>query len=395
MTQKFGKRYFVFLLVFLGALSAFGPFITDFYLPTLPSMAEVFNTSASMVQLGLTASLLGIAVGQIFFGPLSDKYGRLPIMVWSLLLFALSTIGCIFSPDIQLFDFFRFLQGLGGAGGIVMSRSVATDCYSGRELAKVLAIVGAINGIAPVVAPVTGGLVAQSLGWQGIFWVLFIIGVLLMIMCIPFRESLPVEKRVNGSVWRAAHGFVDIFKIPEFRRYVAVFGLAYGVLFAYISSASFIVQDHFGYSEIQFSFTFGTNAIIVAIGSGLAMKFKRMENAALFSTAGMTVFASLLLVSKFFIDTFLVYEGLTMLMLFFLGFIFPSVTALGMEGGRKAVGAASAVLGAVGFACGGLVSPLVGIGDLMQSTYIILVVCSLGATLLCLKGGNKQPSLIS
>lgn len=389
MTQKFGKRYFIFLLVFLGALSAFGPFITDFYLPTLPSMADIFNTSASMVQLGLTASLLGIALGQIFFGPLSDKYGRLPIMVWSLVLFALSTVGCIYSPNIEIFDIFRFLQGLGGAGGIVMSRSVATDCYSGRELAKVLAIVGAINGIAPVVAPVTGGMVARSLGWQGIFWVLFIIGIVLMIMCIPFRESLPKGKRVKGSAWKAAHGFIDVFKIPEFRRYVAVFGLSYGVLFAYISSASFIVQDHFGYSEIQFSLTFGTNATIIAIGSGLAMKFKKMENAALFSTIGMAVFAMLLLISRYFVDSFFVYEGLTLLMLFFLGFIFPSVTALGMESGRKAVGAASAVLGAIGFAFGGLVSPLVGIGDLMQSTYIILVACSLGATLLCLQ---KNPS---
>lgn len=389
MTQKFGKRYFIFLLVFLGALSAFGPFITDFYLPTLPAMADIFNTSASMVQLGLTASLLGIALGQIFFGPLSDKYGRLPIMVWSLVLFALSTVGCIYSPNIEIFDIFRFLQGLGGAGGIVMSRSVATDCYSGRELAKVLAIVGAINGIAPVVAPVTGGMVARSFGWQGIFWVLFIIGIVLMIMCIPFRESLPKGKRVKGSAWKAAHGFVDIFKIPEFRRYVAVFGLSYGVLFAYISSASFIVQDHFGYSEIQFSLTFGTNATIIAIGSGLAMKFKKMENAALFSTIGMAVFAMLLLISRYFVDSFFVYEGLTLLMLFFLGFIFPSVTALGMESGRKAVGAASAVLGAIGFAFGGLVSPLVGIGDLMQSTYIILVACSLGATLLCLQ---KNPS---
>lgn len=389
MTQNFGKRYFIFLLVFLGALSAFGPFITDFYLPTLPSMADIFNTSASMVQLGLTASLLGIALGQIFFGPLSDKYGRLPIMVWSLVLFALSTVGCIYSPNIEVFDIFRFLQGLGGAGGIVMSRSVATDCYSGRELAKVLAIVGAINGIAPVVAPVTGGMVARSLGWQGIFWVLFIIGIVLMIMCIPFRESLPKGKRVKGSAWKAAHGFIDIFKIPEFRRYVAVFGLSYGVLFAYISSASFIVQDHFGYSEIQFSLTFGTNATIIAIGSGLAMKFKKMENAALFSTIGMAVFAMLLLISRYFVDSFFVYEGLTLLMLFFLGFIFPSVTALGMESGRKAVGAASAVLGAIGFAFGGLVSPLVGIGDLMQSTYIILVACSLGATLLCLQ---KNPS---
>ncbi|MDE6097191.1 MAG: multidrug effflux MFS transporter [Muribaculaceae bacterium] len=385
MAQSFGKRYFVFLLVFLGALSAFGPFITDFYLPTLPSMASIFQTSASMVQLGLTASLLGIAVGQVFFGPLSDKYGRCPIMVWSLILFSLSTVGCIYSPNIELFDIFRFLQGLGGAGGIVMSRSVATDCYKGRELAKVLAIVGAINGIAPVVAPVTGGLVSQAIGWKGIFWVLFSIGAVLLCMCVPYRESLPEDKRVKGSVWKAAHGFVDIFRVPAFRKYVAVFGLSYGVLFAYISSASFIVQDHFGYSEMEFSLTFGTNAIIIAIGSGLAMKFRRMENAALFSSAGMTVFASLSLISGYMIDSFAVYEILTLCMLFFLGFIFPSVTALGMESGRQAVGAASAVLGAVGFAFGGLISPLVGMGDLIHTTSVILVLCSLGSTLLCLR----------
>ncbi len=389
MNQQFSRKYFIYLLIFLGALSAFGPFITDFYLPTLPSMADIFHTTPSMVQFGLTTSLLGIAIGQVIFGPLSDKYGRTPIMTWSLIVFSIATIGCIFSQKIEVFNIFRFLQGLGGAGGIVMSRSVATDCYRGHELAKVLAIVGAINGIAPVVAPVTGGLVAESLGWQGIFWILFAIGVVLLVMCIPFRESLPEGSRVNGSVWKAAHGFIDILKLPAFRRYVAIYGLSYGVLFAYISSASFIVQTHFGYSEFQFSMTFGVNATTIAIGSALALKFKDMENAALFSTLGMAVFAILLFATQFLIDNFFVYESLTLIMLFFVGFIFPSITALGMETGRRATGAASAVLGAIGFACGGLVSPLVGLGDLLQSTNIILVVCSCGALLLCLKSRHK------
>lgn len=191
---SFGKRYFIFLMVFLGALSAFGPFITDFYLPTLPSMAEVFHTNASMVQLGLTTSMIGLAVGQIFFGPVSDRFGRRPVLLASLILFCVSALASIFSPTIEFFNVCRFLQGLGGAGGIVMSRSVATDCYSGRELAKVLAIVGAINGIAPVAAPVVGGMVASSTGWQGIFWILFAIGVVLSVLCKMFRESLPKEK---------------------------------------------------------------------------------------------------------------------------------------------------------------------------------------------------------
>lgn len=201
---SFGKRYFIFLMVFLGALSAFGPFITDFYLPTLPSMAEVFHTNASMVQLGLTTSMIGLAVGQIFFGPVSDRFGRRPVLLASLILFCVSALASIFSPTIEFFNVCRFLQGLGGAGGIVMSRSVATDCYSGRELAKVLAIVGAINGIAPVAAPVVGGMVASSTGWQGIFWILFAIGVVLSVLCKMFRESLPKEKRIEGGMLKLA-----------------------------------------------------------------------------------------------------------------------------------------------------------------------------------------------
>lgn len=154
----FSRKYIVFLIVFLGMLSAFGPFVTDMYLPTLPSMAEIFNTTPSMVQLGLATSMLGLAVGQIFFGPLSDKYGRRPILVSAMILFSISTIISIYSPTIEFFNVCRFVQGLGGAGGIVLSRSISTDCYSGRELAKTLAIIGAVNGIAPVTAPVVGGI---------------------------------------------------------------------------------------------------------------------------------------------------------------------------------------------------------------------------------------------
>ena len=284
--QGFGKRYYMFLMVFLGALSAFGPFITDFYLPTLPSMAEIFHTNASMVQLGLTAGVLGVAVGQIIFGPVSDKYGRRPVLFASLLLFCLATVASIFSPTIDFFNVCRFLQGLGGSGGIVLSRSVATDCYSGRELAKTLAIVGSINGIAPVVAPVIGGMVAGAIGWKGIFLILLAIGVMLAVGCVLFRESLPVENRIKGGYLKVAGGFAELFRRPWFCLYAAMFGISYGVLFSYISSASFIMQDHFGFSEFHFALFFAINAIGCAVGSGLTMKFKKMKTAALFSTAG-------------------------------------------------------------------------------------------------------------
>lgn len=158
-----------FLLVVLGILAAFGPFVTDMYLPGLPAMTAYFGTTASMVQLGITTAMLGLAFGQIIVGPLSDKYGRRKPLLLSLGVFFFSTIGCIFSWNVEVFIFFRFLQGMAGAGGIVISRSVATDCYSGKELAKAFAMISAVNGLAPIIAPIVGGVLLKFTNWQGIF----------------------------------------------------------------------------------------------------------------------------------------------------------------------------------------------------------------------------------
>lgn len=171
MTDRQNSRRF--LLLFLGVLSAFGPFIMDMYLPTLPAMADFFHTSSSMVQLGLTTSMIGLAAGQLIFGPLSDKYGRRPPLLLAMILFLLATVGCIFSHTISQFVTSRFLQGIAGAGGVVISRSIATDEYSGQQLAGMLAVIGGINGIATVIAPIGGGILAQITSWQGIFICLF------------------------------------------------------------------------------------------------------------------------------------------------------------------------------------------------------------------------------
>ena len=156
------KNNRIFILIFLGMLTAFGPFVTDMYLPTLPSMAEYFGTSASMVQLGLSSSMAGLAIGQLIFGPISDSTGRKPPLGTALVLFLAATAGCIYAADIKLFIAMRLVQGIAGAGGIVIARSIASDIYTGRDLAAMLAVIGAINGIAPVTAPVIGGALAGA-----------------------------------------------------------------------------------------------------------------------------------------------------------------------------------------------------------------------------------------
>ncbi len=376
---QFSKRYYIFLIVFLGMLSAFGPFVTDMYLPTLPSMADIFHTTVSQVQMGLATSMLGLAVGQIFFGPLSDKYGRRPVLVASMILFSASTVASIFSPTIEFFNFCRFLQGLGGSGGLVLSRSVATDCCSGRELAKMLAIIGAINGIAPVTAPVIGGLVSEAVGWKGIFWILFGIGVVILAMCMVFRESLSADVRYKGTVASLIRKFPEIFRLKYYVIYTVMYMFACGVLFSYISSASFIVQNYFGYSELQFALIFGVNALGIGIGSGLSLKFRQMKNASLFGAAGILVSVLSQVLSYIFILSFWPYEIFTFTMLVGVGFIFTSATTLAMDEGRKAIGTASAVFGAVGFLSGSIVSPLVGLGNIMSTTLILLGICGIVA----------------
>lgn len=376
---QFSKRYYIFLIVFLGMLSAFGPFVTDMYLPTLPSMADIFHTTVSQVQMGLATSMLGLAVGQIFFGPLSDKYGRRPVLVASMILFSASTVASIFSPTIEFFNFCRFLQGLGGSGGLVLSRSVATDCCSGRELAKMLAIIGAINGIAPVTAPVIGGLVSEAVGWKGIFWILFGIGVVILAMCMVFRESLSADVRYKGTVASLIRKFPEIFRLKYYVIYTVMYMFACGVLFSYISSASFIVQNYFGYSELQFALIFGVNALGIGIGSGLSLKFRQMKNASLFGAAGILVSVLSQVLSYIFIPSFWPYEIFTFTMLVGVGFIFTSATTLAMDEGRKAIGTASAVFGAVGFLSGSIVSTLVGLGNIMSTTLILLGICGIVA----------------
>lgn len=377
-----GKKYLVFLLVFLGMLSAFGPFVTDMYLPVLPGMAEIFNCSTSTAQLGLTMSLVGLAAGQLFFGPLSDKYGRKPVLISSMILFIVSTIVILFSPTMEWFNACRLFQGIGGAGGIVLSRSIATDYYSGRELAKTLAIIGAINGIAPVVSPVVGGLVATFTGWQGIFMVLLGIGVIIILMCALFRESHPSEKRTTEGLIKTFASLRKLFRLPYYTVYVLMYGFGCAILFAYISSASFIIQNHYGYSPLIFSICFAVNSVFIGIGSGLSVKIRHSKKAAMVGGVLLlvTCVGQLAICSVY--DSFYIYEASTLIILTGLGYLFTSSTTLAMSEGREYVGSASAIFGATGFLFGGVISPMVGIGDILRSTMIAMLVCAVAIIVL-------------
>lgn len=377
-----------FLLILLGALTAFGPLVTDMYLPSLPAMTDYFNTNSSMIQLGLTSSMIGLAIGQIFFGPLSDKYGRRPLLLVSMLLFIISTVCCVFSSDIESFIAFRLIQGIAGSGGIVISRSVATDKFSGKELTKAMAIIGAINGIAPVASPVLGGFLTDSIGWKGIFIILLILGFILLFGNLRFKESLPSENRKQESMKGLLFSFGKVLQNRRYVFHVLQMGFAMGVLFANISSSPFIMQEHYGFSAFTFSLFFGINALAIGIAAALSVKFKSPEHATFAGCIGMVIISSIELAALSNNCSFIIYESLLFLLLFTMGLTFTASTTLAMDSERQNSGTASALFGATGFAFGGIVSPLVSIGEILPTTGLIFFlssVCSLGCTIIALK----------
>ena len=384
-----------FLFVFLGMLTAFGPFVTDMYLPSLPEMTSYFDANTSLVQLGLTFSMLGLAAGQILFGPLSDRLGRRTPLLVSMFLFLLSTLACIWAPNIEIFIVLRLIQGIAGAGGIVISRSIATDKFKGNNLAKALAVIGAINGIAPVTAPVLGGAVLKITGWQGIFAILFVLGLILTGACIHFNESLSHKRRSTQKFSQTLGLFKKVLCKPNYMYCVLQMAFAQAILFGYIAASPFIIQQHYGFSPFAFSLFFALNSVAIVAGAGTSVQFKRQETCILTSCMGMLVFSLLIGGALSAQVSVWVFEGLLLALLFTLGLTFTASTTLAMDHAREQAGTASALLGAAGFLFGSVVSPLVGLGNILTATGITFVVCAMASCICGWLAVHKQsPSAI-
>ena len=191
----------LFLVLLLGVLSAFGPFVVDLYLPSLPQLASFFETNASMTQLTLTTAMIGLALGQLLLGPLSDKFGRKKPLIISLVIYIISTVLIVFSPNIETMIVLRVIQGLSSAGSVVISRAVATDLYRGREMTRFFGLLMTINGLAPIISPILGSLLLEYISWKGVFVFLALIGVIVLIFSFRLKESLSVENRLQGSIF--------------------------------------------------------------------------------------------------------------------------------------------------------------------------------------------------
>lgn len=361
-------RYYWVLVIFLVALSALGSFVNDMFTPALPAMCRFFGCAVPTVQMGLTAGMIGLAVGQLVLSPVSDRYGRKPVLAGSLMLFIAAAGVSIFSPSIHFFIVCRLFQGIGASGGYFLARTIPADLYAGRSLARLMALIGAINGIAPASAPVIGGVTADAFGWKGIFVLLGAFAMLILLASPVLKESLAPADRSRGRWWKALANYLPLLHNRPFITHVCLKGSSLGLLFAYISSSPFILQTHYGMSQTIYGLVIGFNAIFVAAGSMLALKFNPLKKAA---HAGAIILAAGVLAESaalWFIHSLWIYEGCMIIILFALGLIFTASNTLAMNEGRDHAGEASSLLGIAGYIVGAVVSPLVGIGDVLHST---------------------------
>ncbi|MDE6513979.1 MAG: multidrug effflux MFS transporter [Muribaculaceae bacterium] len=391
-TSAYAPKNFTLFVIFLAIIGAFSSLVNDMYLPTMPSMMREFRTSASMTQMGISMAMAGMGVGSVLWGSASDRYGRKPVLLISLVVFVAATILAIPSHTIGWFIGCRFFQGLGAGGAMVLSTSIPADVYMGRRLAAVMAIMGAINGVAPALGPVAGGLMANSVGWRGIFVVLLIIGVGMTLWTLHYKETLPPQRRLQT---RTLGDYIRAYKVlitnRRFMIYVTIKAVAIGLLYAYIASAPFIIQNHYGFSALTFGLIFGGNAIAMGLGSTLALRFKVLKQAMVAGCVGMFVFACACAVVMWAEASFALYEIFTIPMLLCAGMIFSSANTLSMEVGRSEAGTASAVLSLVKYAFAAVVSPLVGLGNMFHSAAIAYVATTLLALLLAFCAFRLSP----
>ncbi len=349
--------------VVLGLLETFGPISMDLYMPALPRLAADLDTSESLAQATMSACMLGLALGQLVVGPLSDRFGRRKPLLVGVGLFALLSLVCAVTPSIELLLAARFFQGLCGSAGIVIALAVARDLTDGVELVRLLAMLTTVGAIAPIVAPVVGGQLAAVRDWRGIFAVLAGIGVALFALAVTsLPESLPPESR---HVQSSAHNFGALLRDRVFLCFLLVGACGGAAFFTYLASISFVLQDSFSLSPQLFSICFAANAVMSVVGAQINRAVVRRAGPARMYAIGtvMTALASLAMLVAVLLGAGLIALLIPLALLMLVGGgTQGNGSALALAAHRERAGTAAALLGTTSFALGPIVAPLVSLG---------------------------------
>lgn len=366
MNEKVSATRKWWLIIFMGVISATGPLSLDMYLPGLPEMQKYFHSSASTLQLSITFCLIGLLVGQLIVGPISDRIGRRIPLIVGFTLYAITSLMLIFTNNIYLFILIRLIQGLAGSTGQVLSRAVARDMFSGHELTKFYAMLMAVNGAFPIISPIIGGMLLPIVQWQGIFGLLFIIGILVVLGVIfTLPETFVSDEQEQVTLVQTFKALGEMFSKRRFILIALTQGLVFGSLFSYISASSFVFQTYFHMTVGQFSLLYAINGLGIILGNNLPGYLPDRITDQDVMTGGLVggLFAGVLLVGSLFVQPMAILVIIPLFItVFCVGVVNTVATSMAMSiEGRQNAGAASAVLGLLMNIIGALASPLAGV----------------------------------
>ncbi|MEU5904448.1 multidrug effflux MFS transporter [Micromonospora sp. NPDC047467] len=354
------------LVLVLGALVAIGPLTIDMYLPALPAITSGLETTETAVQLTLTGTLVGLALGQLLLGPLSDVIGRRKPLLAGLVLHIVASVLCVFAPDIAVLGVLRVLQGLGVAASAVVATAIVRDLFSGSSFARIFSRLMLVMGIAPILAPTLGSAMLGWTDWRGVFAALAVLGVLLIIVAaLRLPETLPTARRRRGGVGATLRDYRRLLNDRAFVGLVLVAGLAMAALFAYVSGSSFVLQEQYGLDEQEFGIAFGAGAVGLIAATQFNVRLLRwftpQQILASALIAGTAFGVLLIVVAATGFGGLGALLAILWLVLAATGLAMPNAPALAMSRHSEAAGTAAALLGAVQFGIGAFSAPLAGL----------------------------------
>lgn len=348
----------------LGLLTGLGPFTIDMYLPAFPQIRDEFGVSDGQVQLTLAATTLGFALGQLFVGPLSDRFGRRWPLLAANAVHIGASLGVALAPTIEVLSLLRILQGLGAAGGAVVAMAMVRDLFSGNQLIVALSRLALVMGAAPVAAPVVGSVLLTVMEWRGMFYVLAAYGAGMIVMqLIVLRETRP-----RGAGLGTSEPFINRYKrVLSDRVYVGILLVAFAnwaALFSYLASASLVLQGVYGFSELGFGATFAVCAIAVVVGSQVSPKISTKYGPGrtlAISTAYITVIGVTMTVAALLQPPVALLIVLLFLYEFGLGLTSPALQAVGLGRHGRDAGTAASLIGTVGMVGAAAAAPIIGL----------------------------------